>query len=67
MSKTTVIIVDLSRCSLAGALDTTFALLGGVQTVLPRSGTVYVKPNAIHFSLHTHTHPRILEALLAYL
>jgi uncharacterized protein (DUF362 family) len=67
MPKTSVVITDLSQCSLANALDVTFAPFGGVQAVLPRSGTVYVKPNGVHFSPHTHTHPRVLEALLAYL
>jgi uncharacterized protein (DUF362 family) len=67
MPKTTVVIADLSQGSLPAAFDTIFAPFGGVRSVLPKTGTVYVKPNGIHFAPHTHTHPRVLDALLAYL
>ncbi len=67
MSKTSVVIADLKEDSLSNALDAIWTPFGGVQAVLPRSGTVYVKPNGVHFAPHTHTHPRVLDALLAYL
>jgi len=36
--------------------------------VIPRNGgTIYIKPNGIHFTPHTYTDPAVLEALLAYL
>jgi uncharacterized protein (DUF362 family) len=50
------------------ALDQIFAPHGGVQAVIPKNGgTVYVKPNAVHFAPHTHTDPAVLEAVLSYL
>ena len=68
MPTTTVVIADLGQGgSLADAFDAIFAASGGVQAVLPKSGTVYIKPNGIHFAPRTHTHPCVLEALLAYL
>jgi len=63
----TVVIADASR-GLKEALDEVFAPFGGVRRALPPpSGTLYIKPNGIHFTPHTHTDPRVLEALLAYL
>jgi len=39
-----------------------------VGAVIPRNGgTIYIKPNGIHFTPHTYTDPAVLEALLAYL
>lgn len=67
MPGTTVVITDCREQALPHALDTIFAPFGGVGAVLPKTGTVYVKPNGIHFSPHTYTDPRVLEALLAYL
>jgi len=67
MSKTTVVIAELSHGSMPDAFDAVFAPFGGVEALLSRAGTVYVKPNGVHFAPHTHTHPRVLEALLAYL
>ncbi len=50
------------------AIDAIFSSHGGVESVIPKNGgTVYVKPNGIHFTPHTHTDPAVLEALLAYL
>jgi uncharacterized protein (DUF362 family) len=50
------------------ALEAIFAPHGGIGAVIPRnSGTIYVKPNAVHFAPHTYTAPAVLEALLAYL
>jgi len=50
------------------ALEGIFAPHGGVEAVIPKNGaTIYVKPNGIHFTPHTHTDPAVLEALLAYL
>jgi len=64
---TTVVIADTTQ-GLKEALDQVFTPFGGVQQALPpRGGTVYVKPNGIHFTPHTHTDPAVLEATLAYL
>jgi len=50
------------------AIDAIFSSHGGVESVIPKNGgTVYVKPNGIHFTPHTHTDPVVLESLLAYL
>jgi len=62
----TVVIADTTK-GLKEALDEIFAPFGGVRQALPPGGTVYVKPNGIHFTPHTHTDPRVLEAVLAYL
>ena len=63
----TVVIADVSERSLKEGLEEIFAPFGGVEAVLPRSGTVYIKPNGVHFTPHTHTDPRALEAVLSYL
>jgi uncharacterized protein (DUF362 family) len=63
----TVVIADTTQ-GLEPALEAIFAPHGGVEAVIPRDDTtVYVKPNGIHFTPHTHTDPAVLEALLAYL
>jgi len=50
------------------AIEAIFAPHGGVEAVIPQNGgTVYIKPNGIHFTPHTHTDPAVLKALLAYL
>ena len=62
-----VVIADTTR-GLKTALDDVFAPYGGVGTVIPRNGgTVYVKPNGVHFTPYSHTAPKVLEALLSYL
>ncbi len=62
-----VVIADTTR-GLMPALEALFAPHGGVEAVIPKAGgTVYIKPNGIHFTPHTHTDPAVLEALLAYL
>jgi uncharacterized protein (DUF362 family) len=64
---TTVVIADTNQ-GLKEALDEIFAPHGGVEDVISKNaGTVYVKPNGIHFTPHTHTDPAVLEAVLAYL
>ncbi|HIE38642.1 MAG TPA: DUF362 domain-containing protein [Anaerolineales bacterium] len=64
---TTVVIADTSR-SLKDSLDKIFAPFSGVREALPdRGGTLYIKHSGIHFTPHTHTDPRALEALLSYL
>lgn len=64
---TTIVIADTTQ-GLKEALDAVFIPFGGVRQALPPcGGTLYVKPNGIHFSPHTHTAPRVLESLLAYL
>lgn len=64
---TTVVIADTTQ-GLKEALDEIFAPWGGVRGALPpRGGTVYIKPNGVHFAPHTHTDPCVLDALLAYL
>lgn len=62
-----VVIADTTR-GLKSALDEIFAPYQGVGGVILRnSGTVCIKPNAVHFSPYTHTDPTVLEALLSYL
>jgi uncharacterized protein (DUF362 family) len=63
-----VVIADTTQ-GLKPALDAIFAPHGGVQAVIPKDNgtTVYVKPNGVHFTPHTHTDPAVLEAVLAYL
>jgi len=64
---TTVVIADTSQ-GLKEALDEVFSPFGGVQQALPiPDGTLYVKPNGVHFSPYTYTDPIVLEAVLAYL
>jgi hypothetical protein len=49
-------------------LNEIFAPFDGVgQALGSPCGTVYVKPNGVHFSPHTYTDPRVLEAVLATL
>ncbi len=63
----TVVIADTTQ-GLKPALEAIFAPHGGVGAVIPRNGgTIYIKPNGIHFTPHTYTDPAVLEALLAYL
>jgi len=62
-----VVIADTTQ-GLKPALETIFTPHGGIEATIPKNGgTVYVKPNGIHFTPHTHTDPAVLEALLAYL
>jgi uncharacterized protein (DUF362 family) len=64
---TTVVIADAIQ-GLRAAFDEVFSPHGGIEAVIPRNGgTVYVKPNGVHFTPYTHTDPAVLEALLAYL
>ena len=64
---TPVVIADTNE-GLEAALDAVFAPHGGVAGAIPRTGgTVYIKPNGVHFLPQTHTDPRVLEAVLAYL
>jgi uncharacterized protein (DUF362 family) len=63
----TVVISDASS-GLQAALDRVFTPHGGIAGVIGREGgTVYLKPNGIHFAPGTYTDPRVLEAVLAYL
>ncbi len=63
----TVVIANAAR-GIKPAIEEIFAPHGGVEAVIPRNGgIIYVKPNGIHFTPHTHTDPAVLEALLAYL
>jgi len=63
----TVVIAD-ATLGLGSALEAIFEPHGGIETVIPRDGgTVYVKPNGVHFAPHTFTDPAVLEAVLAYL
>ncbi|MCJ7707494.1 MAG: DUF362 domain-containing protein [Anaerolineales bacterium] len=62
-----VVIADTTQ-GLKPALQAIFAPHGGVEAVIPKAGgTLYIKPNGIHFTPYTHTDPAVLEALLAYL
>lgn len=50
------------------ALEEVFAPFGGVEQALPqRGGTLYVKPNLIHYTPETFTDAGLIEALLATL
>ena len=62
-----VAIADVSQQTLAEGIEEIFAAFGGVEAVIPRESTVFIKPNGIHFSPQTHTDPRVLAALLATL
>jgi len=62
-----VVIADTTQ-GVESALEEIFAPQGGIERVIPKNGgTVYVKPNGVHFTPHTHTDPAVLEATLAYL
>lgn len=65
MSK--VVIADIKDRALSEGIDELFAAFGGVTRVLDKSRRIWIKPNAIHFTPQTHTDPKVLEALLAYL
>ncbi|MCK4831713.1 MAG: DUF362 domain-containing protein [Anaerolineales bacterium] len=63
----TVVIAD-ATLGLGSALEAIFEPHGGIEAVVPRDGgTVYIKPNGVHFAPHTFTDPAVLEAVLAYL
>ena len=63
-----VVVIAGAEQGLGQAFDQIFAPHGGISSVIPKTGgTVYIKPNAVHFTPHTHTDPVVLEALLAYL
>jgi len=62
-----VVIADTTQ-GLKPALEEIFEPHGGIKSVIPKNGgTIYVKPNGIHFTPHSHTDPAVLEAVLAYL
>jgi uncharacterized protein (DUF362 family) len=64
---TTVVVAD-TTAGLEGALEAILAPHGGVEALIPKAaGTVYIKPNGIHYTAQTHTDPRVLEAVLRYL
>jgi uncharacterized protein (DUF362 family) len=62
-----VVVIADAQGDLGAALDQVWAPYGGVGAVIPPGATVYVKPNGVHFTPHTHTDPAVLDALLAYL
>lgn len=63
-----LVVVVEARQRLGSALEEIFLHHGGIEAVIPRTtGTIYIKPNAVHFAPYTHTDPAVLEALLAYL
>lgn len=64
---TAVVIADVYRNGLDVGIDEIFAPFGGVERVLPLEGTVYVKPNAVHFTPGALTSSKVIDALLAYL
>ena len=64
----TAVVIASTEHGFSRAFDEIFAPYGGLGSAIPRTGgTVYIKPNAVHFTPHTHTDPAVLEALLAYL
>ena len=63
-----IVVISDTTQELKPALDEIFGPHGGIERVIPRNGgTIYIKPNGIHFTPHTHTDPAVLEAMLAYL
>jgi uncharacterized protein (DUF362 family) len=63
-----IVVITSTTEGLEPALDAIFAPHGGVEAVIPKTaGTVYIKPNGIHFTPYTHTDPAVLAGLLAYL
>ncbi len=63
-----IVVMADTTPGLTPALDEVFAPHGGIEAVIPKNGgTVYVKPNGVHFTPHTYTAPAVLDALLAYL
>lgn len=64
---TTVVIAKADN-SIEAGLEHVFAAFGGIEALIPRNGgTICIKPNGVHFSPHSFTHPDVLAALLAYL
>lgn len=62
-----VVVADATR-GLNSAFEEVWAPFGGIDAVIPKhGGTLYIKPNGVHFSPQTHTDPVVLEALLAHL
>lgn len=62
-----IVVIARAQGRLWAALDEVWAPYGGLHAVIPAGATVYIKPNAVHFTPYTHTDPALLEALLAYL
>lgn len=63
-----LIVIANTTEGLKPALDQIFAPYRGVEAVIPRNvNTIYVKPNGVYHTPHTHTAPEVLEAVLAYL
>ena len=63
-----IVVISDTTQNLKSALEEIFAPHGGVESVIPKNGgTIYIKPNGIHFTPYAHTDPAVLEALLAYL
>jgi uncharacterized protein (DUF362 family) len=62
-----IVVIADTKGGLEAAIEAIFAPHGGVEQVVPQEGTVYVKPNGVHFTPHTHTDPAVLAALLAFL
>lgn len=63
-----IVVIAETGHGLAQALEAIFAPQGGVEAVIPKNGgTIYIKPNGIHFSPYSYTDPAVLDALLAYL
>lgn len=64
----TIVVIADTAPGLGQAIDAIFAPHGGVEAVIPKaSGAIYIKPNGIHYTPHTHTDHRVLDALLGYL
>ncbi len=63
-----IVVMADTTPGLTPALDEVFAPHGGIEAVIPKNGgTVYIKPNGVHFTPHTYTATAVLDALLSYL
>lgn len=63
-----IVVIASTQAGLKTALEELFAPFGGIKAALHQTGgTLYVKPNAVHFTPGCHTDPAVLDALLAYL
>ena len=61
-----IVVIANTNQGLKMALEEVFAPFGGVEAVIPKNGgTVYIKPNGIHFTPYTYSDPRVLEAVLS--
>lgn len=64
----TTVVISKVENSIKEGLEHIFAAFGGVESLIPnKSGMICIKPNGVHFTAHSYTHPDVLSALLSYL